>query len=336
MKKFGLAAAAVALYAGSAFAADLPARKDAPVFVPPPPPPLWTGFYGGLNAGYGWGASNGVATDTTAVTDAWAAGGNSVANVTYISRAIPGATALASSGVASVNQNGFIGGGQIGYNFQFGPSFVAGVEVDMQGTGIRGSGGASGAWRGGYSYTDANTNPINATRTVVGASQYTAGVDWLGTVRGRLGWLVMPTLLVYGTGGFAYGGVHASATHALGATEAGANVANAQPFSYSIAVPTFGGVGNYSGTRTGWTAGGGFEWMIAPNWSVKAEALYYDLGSVTFASTPVGAFSNGAGAGPSLAYSNAPATRVRYDGVIARAGVNYHLNWGAVPVVAKF
>ena len=53
-------AIALALAAGSAMAADLPSRKEAPVYVPPPPPPpMWTGFYGGLNIGGGWDANSG-------------------------------------------------------------------------------------------------------------------------------------------------------------------------------------------------------------------------------------------------------------------------------------
>ena len=59
-------AIALALAAGSAFAADLPARKEAPVYVPPPPPPpLWTGFYAGLNIGGGWSASPQQTVDVT-------------------------------------------------------------------------------------------------------------------------------------------------------------------------------------------------------------------------------------------------------------------------------
>ena len=105
------------------------------------------------------------------------------------------------------------------------------------------------------------------------------------------------------------------------------------PIAASIGFPVIPGSGRYSDTRVGWTAGGGFEWMMMPGWSVKAEALYYDLGSATFTSSPVvymspvsiavGGFAFG---GPLMI--NAPTTRVRYDGVIARVGVNYHFNWG--------
>ena len=62
MKKilFAVSAVALALSAGSAMAADLPSRKEAPVYVPPPPPPpMWTGFYAGLNIGGGWGDNSG-------------------------------------------------------------------------------------------------------------------------------------------------------------------------------------------------------------------------------------------------------------------------------------
>ena len=67
MKRILLAVSAVALAlsAGSAMAADLPSRKEAPVYVPPPPPPpMWTGFYGGLNIGGGW-TDNGGAYNTS-------------------------------------------------------------------------------------------------------------------------------------------------------------------------------------------------------------------------------------------------------------------------------
>jgi outer membrane immunogenic protein len=83
--------------------------------------------------------------------------------------------------------------------------------------------------------------------------------------------------------------------------------------------------------------------MFMPNWSLKAEALYYNLGSVTFTSGPVGAVDPDGthtflqnGVTGALLFANTPTTRVKYDGVIARVGVNYHFNWGTAPVIAKF
>jgi outer membrane immunogenic protein len=106
-------------------------------------------------------------------------------------------------------------------------------------------------------------------------------------VRGRVGYLITPTLLIYGTAGFAYGQVDAW---------------------------------GFSNTSTGWTAGGGVEWMFAPHWSAKAEYLYVDLSS-----------NGGANSGWNVGYNFQPQINV------VRAGVNYHFNWGApAPVVAKY
>jgi outer membrane immunogenic protein len=186
----------------------------------------------------------------------------------------------------------------------------------------------------------------------LGFGHINAATNWLGTVRGRLGYGVTPTLLVFGTGGVAYGGIRASATHSsisIG-TLTGANDALfPQPFPYSIfngthVVPSIPGAFNYSGTRVGWTAGGGIEWMFMPNWSLKAEGLYYDLGSVALQSSSVNLLSpltiNLGGINVrsgQLLVANAPITRVRFGGVIARVGINYHFTWGApAPVVARY
>ncbi|MEF3366007.1 porin family protein [Methylocystis sp. 9N] len=321
---------ALAVSGGSALAADLPSYK-APLPPPPPPPPLWTGFYAGLNAGYGFGTTNQVNTASFPVQDTLAAL-TAPLSPFLVSNFRFGSSSLANTGTANVNQNGFIGGGQIGYNWQFYNSFVAGVEADIQGAGIRGRGGYSGV--GADSLNFANLVTVN--RTAIGSGDIQAGIDWMGTVRGRLGWLALPTLMVYGTGGLAYGGVYANATHSAAGT------ASLSVLGFPIAslgAPVVPGTARYSDTRVGWTAGGGFEWMLMPGWSVKAEALYYDLGSATMASSPVIYMSPISipflGIGGPLA-ANVPTSRIKYDGVIARAGVNYHFNWGSAPIVAKY
>jgi opacity protein-like surface antigen len=100
-------------------------------------------------------------------------------------------------------------------------------------------------------------------------------VDWHGTVRGRFGYLVAPTLLVYGTDGLAYGGVavRTSITQQWGGNE------------YGPSLISPGAAGNISETRLGWTLGGGREWLFLQNWNVKVEYLYYNLGNVRFASS---------------------------------------------------
>ena len=82
---------------------------------------------------------------------------------------------------------------------------------------------------------------------------------------------------------------------------------------------------------TGWTAGGGFEWLVAPNWSLKAEALYWSLGNLNVRTAQVGLTPS-----PGSFYGNAGwgGASLNYAGVAAKAGVNYHFNWGgATPVV---
>jgi len=84
-------------------------------------------------------------------------------------------------------------------------------------------------------------------------------------------------------------------------------------------------------TLPGMTVGVGGEWMFAPNWSVKAEGMYYDLGRVSYALTPAAVTAIGA---PAVVTGSAAARfSNRVDGVIARVGVNYHFGG---PVVARY
>jgi outer membrane immunogenic protein len=167
------------------------------------------------------------------------------------------------------NSGGVVGGGQIGYNYQFTPLFVAGVETDFQGTSIRGGvGGAS--------------------------------LNWFGTVRGRVGiTLLSPQLLLYGTGGFAYGEVQRN-----------------------------GWWNQNSAVQTGWTAGGGAEYMFWPNWSAKVEYLYTQISGGGNNNNWGWAFNPGWGL-------NNVNNRTRFHTI--RAGINYHFNFGSpAPVLAKY
>ena len=349
---------AAATMAGSAYAADL---RPPPAYVPPAPILTWTGFYLGLNAGYGGGVSSNATTASLPLFDGVASAADTLDPPRQLvgTGLVPGITALANSGVVHLKQNGFIGGGQIGYNYQWGPNFLVGLEADFQGARIRGSGDYVGTSQDSIAWKDpifpgapCSLVGCNFSRTALGFGSSTATTNWLGTVRGRLGYVVTPTLLIFGTAGVAYGGVRASANHSSIsiATLTGANDALfPTPFPYSIfngtrVVPSIPGSAIFSGTRVGWTAGGGVEWMFMPNWSLKAEGLYYDLGSVALQSSSVNLLSpltvNLGGinvrAGQ-LLVANAPITHVRFGGAIARAGINYHFTWGApAPVVARY
>ncbi|WP_424362234.1 outer membrane protein [Methylocystis parvus] len=310
MKKIALSIAALAVSAGAALAADLPSRKGPPVLPPPPPPPpMWTGFYVGLNAGGGWANNNNINTvgGPFFINPAFPAGAGAVANALAFS---------ASNSLTGGNNGGFIGGGQIGYNYQFYNNFVVGIEADIQGV----AGSSSTATTAGVVSLAPWGFPNESYASVASARQ---SIDYFGTVRGRLGWLATPTLLIYGTGGLAYGGVNVNtafmAQESLG------------PATYPA---VFGGT-NFSDTRVGWTAGGGVEWMFWPNWSAKVEYLYYDLGNVTTngALTQI----NAVAAPPVVWGAVGTQTTTRFNGNLVRAGLNYHFNWGApAPVVAKY
>jgi outer membrane immunogenic protein len=362
MKKIALSVAALALTAGGAFAADLPSRKGPPVLPPPPPPPpMWTGFYAGLNAGYGFGTNSNV--QSVAIGQDKPVGfyySDIPSGTAFVSEAINGSAhylslptgaGLAQSGSFANTQNGFIGGGQVGYNYQWGPSFVIGIEADIQGTGIRGTSNGIGSGWGNVSTSfaplvDSFDTPepysMGWNANSVGVTSVHSGVDWMGTVRGRLGYLFTPTMLLYATGGLTYGGVYANvnsvAMTTISSTYSGA--ALTQQLSYgemgygsSASNYTFVGGGNKSQTLVGWNVGGGLEWMFMPNWSLKAEGIYWNMGNMivptaTFAAAPDSYH---------VPLATVGAVRVNYQGVIARAGVNYHFNWFApAPVVAKY
>jgi outer membrane immunogenic protein len=292
MKKHLLSAVTFAALAmGPALAADLP-RKAPPAALPPPPPPLtWTGWYVGLNAGGHWSNNN----DTDIVSAATSGGGCSLGFPCIQDFAAQGATLNLSNG----NNAGFIGGGQIGYNWQF-TGWVTGIEADIQ--------GITNSSNDNTVITSVIANNGLPIITTVDASKR---VSWLGTLRGRLGWLATPTFLIYGTGGLAYGGVKS-------------NVNISQSHEVFLALDTtFGATAaSFSDTRAGWTAGGGFEWMFAPRWSAKVEYLYYDLGDESFTAPQLSAaFNNGTGF---VRYGITPQISTRFTGNIARVGVNYH------------
>ncbi len=111
MRALLLSTVALATLAGSAFAADLPSRKEAPVYIAPAPAFSWTGFY--------IGGDIGAAFTSTSVS------GTGLAAYEYATHGLlPG----------SLSSSGFMGGGYVGYNYQLNQNFVLGLEGDFQGT----------------------------------------------------------------------------------------------------------------------------------------------------------------------------------------------------------
>ena len=241
MRRFhcaALAAVAVFGFASVASAADMPVK--APVYKAPPAVVYdpWTGFYIGANVGYSWGRTS---TDYT-TTD-------------------PNA-GISETNSDSINMNGVIGGGQLGYNYRFNQNFLVGIEADFQGSGEKGS----------------NTLEICHDGAVVPGGvcdigshiydSYTEKLNWFGTVRGRVGYLVTPAWLLYATGGLAYGKLTRDDTYTYNDTyycNAGTEP-YCTPQSNSI-----------SAVKTGWVIGGGVETALSGHWTGRIEYLYMNL-----------------------------------------------------------
>jgi outer membrane immunogenic protein len=237
-----IVAASVAATAivGAASAADLPARPytKAPVMVDPAY--NWTGFYAGANAGYGWGDP------------AVSYSPNDVLAAIVIDPGV-GGTPIPS---ARHNSSGALGGGQIGYNWQIDRSWLWGLEADIDGSNIRGTAVSNFLLAG---------PPSNMTSVQT--------VDWFGTVRARLGWLPTDRLLLFATGGFAYGSVRENVALNSATGFSGSNGGFGY-FCGTVACFT----GSSSGIATGYTAGAGLEYAFSRSFSLKAEYLYVSLG----------------------------------------------------------
>jgi outer membrane immunogenic protein len=169
--------------------------------------------------------------------------------------------------------DGVIGGFQSGYNYQFG-QWVFGLETDIQASGQKGS-------TSYCLFANCGVNVFTEHK-----------LPWFGTARSRLGVLVAPTVLLYGTAGAAYGQVKSD----LIATAGGATVATLST----------------KDTRAGWTAGAGIEGVIGGGWTAKLEYLYIDLGKETTTAT-LGNFA-------------AATLDRRFTDNIVRVGFNYR--WG--------
>jgi outer membrane immunogenic protein len=264
-------------------AADIEARPYTK--APVAPVASWTGFYAGANVGYGW-------EDTTATFTP-----NDLVSAIIINGFAPASVAPINP-PTSFGVNGAAGGGQIGYNYQFDRRWLAGVEADFSGSGIKGQ----------------NTTPfIPAITAAFLPVTFTANaseeIKWFGTVRGRLGFLATPDLLLFGTGGFAYGQVNHAAT--VFNTNAGASIG----FTSVVCVRNSNCyAGSSSRMATGWTAGGGVEYAFMRNWTVRAEYLYVNLGSD---SVPINAiFNPGPPSNLNVSYTDAHFNLVR-------VGANY-------------
>jgi outer membrane immunogenic protein len=303
MKKMLLLASAAIVSGTSAFAADLPARKVTPV-APIAPAFTWTGFYAGLNAGVNWSSRN-VETILN---------GGGVALATY-----PDMVQALSPQPYGNNRAGFIGGAQIGYNYQIN-QFVIGAEADFMGMGVS---KRSGATSSGASSSDASNfissllpgdGTINS--EAAGAVSTKITQNWLGTVRARAGFAA-DRFLVYATGGLAYGNVKSQTNAALTFDQTYTDNTSSPPVVSPYLAGTVPWTGGKTSTQVGYTVGAGVEYAVTNNWIIRGEYLYYNLGSVTNLAS-VGPAATG-----TVLETISISSKTKVDGNIVRAAVSY-------------
>ena len=243
--KFGQAMAAFAGPAKAAMPVKAP-RAAAAVWS-------WSGFYLGGHAGYGWGRN--PFSDPV--------GDNLI--------------------LTGIDSNGFVGGFQAGANWQSG-AWVGGLEIDLSGTGIKGS-------------TSGSELLTDGTHTVTLTDKF----DLLGSARARLGYLVWPNVLLYGTGGLAW-------TRFVRGVDDTRVIIGGDPDAFSSSNPNW---------RFGWVAGLGVETRLwDSNWLARLEYLHYDFGDggSSFSTGSVG-FTSG---------------HLTVD--VVRAGLSYKFDWRGAAV----
>jgi outer membrane immunogenic protein len=257
----GAALLAAFALAAPAWPADLAPLTKAP----PLAASSWTGFYAGL--GLGLRSTQADLTTTSVLQDG-------------VARDLNGAVLT-----QPFDGTGFRINPYAGYNWQVAPHWVVGVEGDVgfgdQTTALPGF--RSSPWAGSSTFA---------------VDSLSVKTGWDASVRGRAGYLLTPSTLVYATGGLAW--QHFDVTSVC----VGATCNDATPTSVSN-----------SATKTGWTFGGGLETALWGNWLLRAEYRYADFGTAAFAIA-----RTRTGAGPTLTVDNFD-TKLRTH--IASVGVAY-------------
>jgi outer membrane immunogenic protein len=260
----------------TAYAADLPLKA--------PPPPVvtvynWTGFYVGGNVGGKWDDQNSPIT----------------------LGAVPGSTDPRFTTTNALHFGGrnssVIGGGQIGYNWQFG-SWVLGVEGDADAQSLR--------------HRAAILTNGSPTGFVAG-DLFDSKSDWQASARIRVGYAWGPWL-AYVTGGAAFTNIKLSTNF----------VAGANPVNFPASAASD------SQTLVGGTIGGGVEYMISRNLSIGVEGRYSDYGRETYGLGSVAILPVGSG----LPFSNVT-SRADLNTWEVTGRLNWHFDWTS-PIVARY
>jgi outer membrane immunogenic protein len=236
-------------FGAAASAADLPRQAPAPAYVKAPVVPAynWTGFYIGGNAGW-------VRESASGTSD-------------FVDSGAQRSEVKTNPQSNSPSNSGFIGGGQIGYNWQVAPQFVLGAEGDWDWLNTK------------YNFCRQTAifsiACVDSAPNVTGFESIGSQTNWLATARARAG-VTWDRFMVYGTGGAAWGSF--KTTESLSCLVDGCGASSTQLAASS----------SITQTKAGWVAGLGVEGMLSPNWTVKAEWLHYDFGNLSDTFATVG------------------------------------------------
>jgi outer membrane immunogenic protein len=317
--------------AGAVFsfaASGLAIAADMPVKAPPVPPPApvynWTGWYVGVNAGASFGRAK---TDFNA--PATVAG---TVNCPISRCTTPGSgTGTSTFGFAGSNTeypDGFMGGGQIGYNWQYSPLIVVGLEADFQGALEKDNNTLTNSFNGRVSGATSSVPSFVFSLPVTGSTvlDYHTNIDWFGTARVRIGYVWgNGQVMSYVTGGLAYGEVKINGTTTVGGLVA-ASTPPVVPAPFFVS-EAFG----HSQVNTGWVVGYGTEGRLAtPGWTWKVEGLWMDLGSIDTTGSGVGPSTTVGPFPPGLTLTGSATgqttTHTHFTDGILRAGLNYQFH----------
>ncbi len=202
------------------------------------------------------------------------------------------------SGLSSYDPSGVVGGAHVGFNYQV-SQFVFGLEGDVDGTSYSASSSFLGAAPAAF-------------------TNYNSRINAEGSIRGRVG-IAWDRALFYATGGVAFADIRTS--YASPGTPGVPAPVGAVALPAIPATPP--GVDSFSNSRIGWTVGGGIEYAITNNWSVRAEYRYTDFGHLTDSL---------------VATYPGFVVRTHITDNAVRAGFSYKFDWYTppAPVVAKY
>ncbi len=264
-----LAAVSFAAASGASLAADLPSRVSAP-----PPSPFfaapvasWTGFYLGVDLGGQWSKNSWTSTNF----------------------GVPPGILTAATANRSLNQSSVYIGEHIGYDVQVNNNVVVGIQ------------GLIGANLGDRVVTSGS---LPGRPVVASTDRLNSRLLWDGAIRGKLGYLVTPDWLLYGTAGAAFQKVDYSSACTLGSGWCIATRADSQ-----------------RKVASGWTIGAGVEGRLSGNWYGNLDYRYSDFGRQNrqfFTTTPIDQWGGGA----KLATHT------------VTAGISYKFNFGSSSAVA--